>query len=72
MARSQDPNSGDSQFFICFAPAPFLDGQYTVWGKVIEGMQYVDKIKRGNGGNGEVNNPDRIISMKVQADLQKP
>lgn len=72
MARSQDPNSGDSQFFICFAPAPFLDGQYTVWGKVIEGMQFVDKIKRGSGGNGEVSNPDRIISMKVQADLEKP
>jgi peptidylprolyl isomerase len=72
MARSQNPNSGDSQFFICFAPAPFLDGQYTVWGKVIEGMQYVDKIKRGAGPNGEVNNPDRIISMKVQADMQKP
>ena len=72
MARSQDPNSGDSQFFICFAPAPFLDGQYTVWGKVIEGMQYVDKIKRGTGGNGEVSNPDRIVSMKVQADLPKP
>lgn len=72
MARSQDPNSGDSQFFICFAPAPFLDGQYTVWGKVISGMEYVDKIKRGAGPNGEVSNPDRIISMKVQADIQKP
>ncbi|HYN38654.1 MAG TPA: peptidylprolyl isomerase [Rhodospirillales bacterium] len=72
MARSQDPNSGDSQFFIAFAPAPFLDGQYTVWGKVFEGMQYVDKIKRGTGGNGEVISPDRIITMKVQADQQKP
>ncbi len=72
MARSQDPNSGDSQFFICFAPAPFLDGQYTVWGQVIEGMQYVDKIKRGTGPNGEVSNPDRIISMRVQADQPKP
>lgn len=72
MARSQDPNSGDSQFFICFAPAPFLDGQYTVWGQVIQGMEYVDKIKRGTGANGEVSNPDRIISMKVQADETKP
>lgn len=72
MARSQDPNSGDSQFFICFAPAPFLDGQYTVWGQVIQGMEFVDKIKRGAGANGEVSNPDRIISMKVQADLPKP
>ncbi|MFO1156933.1 MAG: peptidylprolyl isomerase, partial [Rhodospirillales bacterium] len=59
MARSADPNSGDSQFFICFAPAPFLDGQYTVWGQVIQGMEYVDKIKRGTGANGEVSNPDR-------------
>jgi peptidylprolyl isomerase len=71
MARSQDPNSGDSQFFICFARAQFLDGQYTVWGQVIEGMEYVDKIKRGTGPNGEVSNPDQIISMKVQADMQK-
>ncbi|MFO1145569.1 MAG: peptidylprolyl isomerase [Rhodospirillales bacterium] len=71
MARSADPNSGDSQFFICFAPAPFLDGQYTVWGQVIQGMEYVDKIKRGTGANGEVSNPDRIISMKVQADEPK-
>jgi len=71
MARSQDPNSGDSQFFICFAPAPFLDGQYTVWGQVISGMEFVDKIKRGSGANGEVTNPDRIISMKVQADAEK-
>jgi peptidylprolyl isomerase len=72
MARSADPNSGDSQFFIGFAPAPFLDGQYTVWGKVIQGMEFVDKIKRGTGANGEVSNPDKIISMKVQADQPKP
>ena len=72
MARSQDPNSGDSQFFICFAPAPFLDGQYTVWGQVVEGMEYVDKIKRGDQGrNGEVSNPDRIVSMQVAADAKK-
>ena len=71
MARSQDPNSGDSQFFICFAPAPFLNGQYTVWGQVIDGMQYVDKIKRGSEAqNGAVSDPDRIISMKVAADAK--
>lgn len=72
MARSQDPNSGDSQFFICFAPAQFLDGQYTVWGQVVEGMEYVDKIKRGDERrNGEVSNPDRIIRMQVAADAKK-
>ena len=65
MARSQDPNSGDSQFFICFADAGFLNRQYTVWGQVIEGMENVDKIKRGE----PVNDPDRIISMRVVADL---
>ena len=72
MARSQDPNSGDSQFFICFAPAHFLDGQYTVWGQVVEGMEYVDKIKRGDQRrNGEVANPDRIVTMQVAADVKK-
>ena len=72
MARSQDPNSGDSQFFICFAPAQFLDGQYTVWGQVVEGMEYVDKIKRGDERrNGEVSNPDRIVRMQVAADAKK-
>ena len=64
MARSQDPNSANSQFFICFEPAPFLDRQYTVFGKVIEGMEFVDKIKRGAGSNGEVSEPDKIISFK--------
>jgi peptidylprolyl isomerase len=68
MARAQDPNSADSQFFICFADAPFLDGQYTIWGKVTEGMEAVDKIKRGSGQNGMVSNPDKIVSMKVAAD----
>ena len=48
MARAEDPNSADSQFFICFEPAPFLDGQYTVWGKVTSGMEHVDKIKKGD------------------------
>ena len=66
MARSQDPNSANSQFFICFKQAPFLDRQYTVFGKVIEGMEYVDKIKRGDEKqNGSVKNPDKIISFKT-------
>ena len=60
MARSQDPNSANSQFFICFEPSSFLDKQYTVFGKVIEGMEFVDKIKRGEPAE----NPDRIISFK--------
>ena len=65
MARSQDPNSANSQFFICFKPAPFLDRQYTVFGKVIEGMEFVDKIKRGDQNkNGSVEDPDKIISFK--------
>ncbi len=64
MARSSDPNSANSQFFICFKPAPFLDRQYTVFGKVVEGMEYIDKIKRGEGQNGEVTDPDKIISFK--------
>ena len=65
MARSSDPNSANSQFFICFKPAPFLDKQYTVFGKVIEGMDFVDKIKRGDeNNNGSVDNPDKIISFK--------
>ena len=65
MARSQDPNSANSQFFICFKPAPFLDRQYTVFGKVIEGMEFVDKIKRGDeNNNGSVSDPDKIISFK--------
>jgi len=64
MARSSDPNSANSQFFICFEPAPFLDRNYTVFGKVIEGMEHVNKIKRGEGQNGSVNDPDKIISFK--------
>ena len=64
MARSADPNSANSQFFICFEPAPFLDRQYTVFGKVIDGMNFVDKIKRGDSNNnGSVENPDKIISF---------
>ena len=65
MARSQDPNSANSQFFICFKAAPFLDRQYTVFGKVIDGMEFVDKIKRGDENkNGSVEDPDKIISFK--------
>ena len=65
MARSSDPNSANSQFFICFKPAPFLDRNYTVFGKVIEGMEHVDKIKRGDSNNnGSVTDPDKIISFK--------
>ncbi len=70
MARTSDPNSANSQFFIMFAPAPNLDGQYTIWGQVVSGMQYVDAIKRGTGGNGMVSNPDRIIHMRVAADVK--
>ncbi len=66
MARSSDPDSGNSQFFICFADAPFLDRQYTVFGKVIEGMEYVDMIKKGDGQNGSVSEPDKIISFKSE------
>lgn len=64
MARAMDPNSGDSQFFICFTDAPWLDGQYTVWGEVIQGMENVDLIKRGE----PVRDPDSITSLKVAAD----
>lgn len=61
MARAQNPDSGDSQFFICFDDASFLDKQYTVWGKVIGGMEHVDKIKRGE----PVSNPDKIESLRL-------
>ena len=66
MARSADPNSGNSQFFICFESAPHLDRQYTVFGKVIEGMEFVDLIKKGDGPNGAVSKPDKIISLAVK------
>jgi len=62
MARAQNPDSADSQFFICFQDSPFLNGQYTIWGQVTEGMENVDKIKRGE----PVSNPDRIISAKME------
>lgn len=66
MARAQNPNSANSQFFICFEDAGFLDRQYTVWGKVSEGMEFIDQIKRGE----PVRDPDSIVSMKVAADIQ--
>ena len=69
MARAMDPNSADSQFFICFADARFLDRQYTVWGKVVSGMEFVDKIKKGDPNrNGVVYNPDKIVKMQVAVD----
>jgi cyclophilin family peptidyl-prolyl cis-trans isomerase len=68
MARTSDPNSANSQFFIMFAPASSLDGQYTIWGQVTSGMEAVDKIKRGAGMSGQVQGPDKIRSMRVASD----
>ena len=70
MARSQDPNSGNSQFFICFQPAPSLDAKYTIFGRVVEGMQYVRDIKRGSGSMGLVTDPDRLIKAQIAADVK--
>ena len=71
MARSSDVNSADSQFFICLAPAPHLDGQYTAFGQVIEGMEFVDRIKKGDpSNNGLVMVPDKLVKMQVAADAQ--
>ncbi|HZS81841.1 MAG TPA: peptidylprolyl isomerase [Stellaceae bacterium] len=72
MARTADPDSADSQFFICFAPAAHLNGQYTVWGKVVSGMEHIDAIKKGAGGSGAVKDPDRIVRMQVAADAGEP
>jgi len=69
MARSMMPDSADSQFFICFDNCDWLNGQYTVWGEVTSGMEFVDKIKKGEGSNGTVYDPDEIVSMSVVADL---
>jgi peptidylprolyl isomerase len=69
-ARTQSPNTANSQFFICFAPAPFLDGQYTIWGQVVSGMEFVDELKKGAPGSGTVTNPDKIIKMQVMADAK--
>ena len=66
MARSADPNSANSQFFICLESAPHLDRQYTVFGKVIKGMEFVDLIKKGEGANGAVSEPDKIISLLLK------
>ena len=66
MARSANPDSANSQFFICLASAPHLDRNYTVFGKVIEGMEFVDLIKKGEGSNGEVSEPDKIISIVIK------
>src|ERR1700722_9672303 len=69
MARTSDPNSADSQFFIMFDAAPSLDRQYSVWGRVVSGMEFVDAIKKGESArNGSVSNPDRIVKMQVAAD----
>ena len=69
MARAQDPNSADSQFFICFKDASWLDGQYTIWGQVVDDMEHVDNIKKGEGNNGEVlGEPDVIISLKLKSE----
>lgn len=69
-ARTQDPDTANSQFYITFAPAPSLDGKYTIWGQVVSGMEFVDKIKRGTGQNGRVSSPDKIIRMQVAADAK--
>ncbi|KJV10458.1 peptidylprolyl isomerase [Elstera litoralis] len=69
MARAASPDSADSQFFICFGTTPHLNGQYTAWGQVIDGIEHVDAIKRGAPGSGSVKDPDQIVSMKVAADV---
>ena len=73
MARAQSPDSADSQFFIMFAPAPHLNGQYTVWGRVIAGMDHIDALKKAPAGSrsGMVDNPDKIVRMRVQADIKE-
>ena len=71
MARAGDPNSADSQFFIVLADSTYLDGQYTYWGKVMQGMEFVDKIKKGNKmNNGTVTDPDKIVKAQVAADAK--
>lgn len=71
MARANSPDSADSQFFICFEDSRFLDGKYTYWGKVVSGMEFVDKIKKGEGESGMVDHPDKIVRMQVAADADK-
>ncbi len=70
MARAMSPDSADSQFFICFDETPHLDGQYTVWGQVVSGMEFVDKIKKGDAYSGQVDGPDKIISLTLLKDVQ--
>ena len=73
MARATDPNSADSQFFIVTADSTYLDGQYTIWGYVVDGMEYVDNIKKGDVvENGLVKDPDKIVSMIIASDIEKP
>jgi peptidylprolyl isomerase len=69
-ARTSAPDTANSQFFICLAPAPFLDGQYTIWGQVVSGMEFVDMIKKGAGSSGSVTDPDKIVHMRVMADVK--
>ncbi len=71
MARAQSEHSGDSQFFICYEAAPYLNEKYTVWGKVTKGMEFVDMIRKGHGRGGIVSNPDIIERMQVAADVEK-
>nr|WP_246484525.1 peptidylprolyl isomerase [Marivibrio halodurans] len=70
MARTPDPDSANSQFFIVFDRAPHLNGQYTVWGEVVDGMDLIDGLKRGAPGSGMVSNPDHIVTLRVMADVQ--
>jgi peptidylprolyl isomerase len=70
-ARTSDPNSANSQFFICFTHTPHLNGQYTVWGKVVDGMQHVDQLKKGEAGSGRVTEPDTIAKAYLLADAKK-
>jgi peptidylprolyl isomerase len=71
MARAQSPDSADSQFFICFGPAPFLDGKYTAWGQVVSGMEHIDALKKGDeDDNGSVDKPDAIVRLQVAADVK--
>ena len=69
MARAMNPDSADSQFFICYGDCPWLDGQYTVWGEVTSGMEFVDMLKKGHGASGMVDEPDEIVVMSVIADI---
>jgi len=72
MARAASPDSADSQFFICFDDAGFLDNKYTIWGQVVSGMEFVDKIKAGtSSNNGSVSNPDKIVKMQIAADVKE-